>query len=104
MYAWQKKYAKMHFTRIVLIISRSSEERDKHFNSQIQNVCTKPLLRIHSVQHYYRNASTERTPPQSVTRNSPFPIYLRLSGRAQRVLANAIYFGEREAKRFNKIS
>ena len=32
------------------------------------------------------------------------PIYLRLSGRAQRVLANAIYFGEREAKRFNKIS
>ena len=78
MYAWQKKYAKMHFTRILLIISRSSKERDKHFNSQIQNVCTKSLLRIHSVQHYYRNASTERTPPQSVARNSPFAYLLKI--------------------------
>ncbi len=59
----KKNMQKMHFTRIILIINRSSEERDKHFNSQIQNVCTKSLLRIHSVQHYYRNASTERTPP-----------------------------------------
>ena len=59
----KKNMKKMHFTRIVLILNRSSEERDKHFNSQIQNVCTKSLLRIHSVQHYYRNASTERTPP-----------------------------------------
>jgi len=66
----KKNMQKMHITRIILIISRSSKERDKHFNSQIQNVCTKSLLRIHSVQHYYRNASIERTPPQNATANS----------------------------------
>ena len=59
----KKNMQKMHFTRIRLIISRSQKERDEYINSQIQNVCTKSLLRIHSVQHYYRNASTERTPP-----------------------------------------
>lgn len=59
----KKKYAKNAFTHIRLIISRSPKERDEYINSQIQNVCTKSLLRIHSVQHYYRNASTERTPP-----------------------------------------
>ncbi len=50
----------MHFTHIRLIISRSPKERDEYINSQIQNVCTKSLLRIHSVQHYYRNASHRR--------------------------------------------
>ena len=57
----KKNMQKMHFTHIRLIISRSPKERDEYINSQIQNVCTKSLLRIHSVQHYYRNASTEDT-------------------------------------------
>ena len=57
----------MHFTRIRLIISRSLKERDEYINSLIQNVCTKSLLRIHSVQHYYRNASTENISPRRKT-------------------------------------
>ena len=57
----KKNMQKMHFTRIRLIISRSLKERDEYINSQIQNVYTKSLLRIHSVQLYYRNASTEDT-------------------------------------------
>ena len=62
----KKNMQKMHFTRIRLIISRSPKERDEYINSQIQNVCTKSMLRIHSVQHYYRNASTERTPQNNI--------------------------------------
>ena len=54
----------MHFTHIRLIISRSPKERDEYINSQIQNVCTKSLLRIHSVQHYYRNASHRKDTTQ----------------------------------------
>ncbi len=74
----KKNMQKKHFTHIRLIISRSPKERDEYINSQIQNVCTKSLLRIHSVQHYYRNASTERTPPQSVARNLPFAYLFKI--------------------------
>ena len=57
----KKNMQKMHFTHIRLIIRRKKKKRDEYINSQIQNVCTKSMLRIHSVQHYYRNASTEDT-------------------------------------------
>ena len=62
----KKNMQKMYATHILLIISCSPKERDEYINSLIQNVCTKSLPRIHSVQHYYRNASTEDT--KSLTR------------------------------------
>ena len=57
---------KNHSYRNCQIIKCSQIEECAYFGFQSQNVCTKSLLRIHFLQHYYRNASTERTPQNNI--------------------------------------
>lgn len=53
----KKKFKKSHSYRNCQIIKCSQLEECAYFGFQSQNVCTKSLLRIHFLQHYYRNAS-----------------------------------------------
>ena len=62
----KKKVQKNHSYRNCQIIKCSQIEECAYFGFQSQNVCTKSLLRIHFLQHYYRNASTERTAQNNI--------------------------------------
>ncbi len=55
---------KNHFLYNMKIINHSYKYKSLCLYPFIQNVCTKSLLRIHSVQHYYRNASHRKDTTQ----------------------------------------
>ena len=57
MYAQRKKLQRKYISPNCFILNEPQGKNNILPHPIILNVCTKSILRIHSVQHYYRNAS-----------------------------------------------
>lgn len=78
MYAQRKKLQRKHISPNCFILNYPQGENNIRPHPITLNVCTKSLLRIHSVQHYNRNASRKG---QTQRNCWPQSIFLRLLRR-----------------------